>query len=107
MFSFFHTPEISASELQQWKREKRTFTLLDVREPEEHSFFNLGGTLIPLMELPSRLSELPTDQPVVVYCRSGSRSAIAVQLLRKAGIEAYNLQGGILDWKENEQASAA
>ncbi len=107
MFSFFRVPGISPRELQQWKKEERTFTLVDVREPEEHALFNLGGTLIPLMELPHRASELPTEHPIVVYCRSGSRSAMAVQMLRKMGYEAYNLNGGILEWKAVEQASAA
>ena len=77
--------------------------LLDVREPREVEICRIpGGTLIPLGELPKRLDEIPSgpDAPdVVVYCKSGIRSARAVTLLREKGFKrVQNLKGGILDW---------
>ena len=74
--------------------------LLDVREPQEYQICAIpGSTLIPLGDLPSRLSELEGRRNIVVHCKSGVRSAKAVKLLREAGFgDAVNLQGGILAW---------
>lgn len=73
--------------------------LLDVRTPEE--FFGghiAGASNIAVETLSSRLSEVPRDVPVVVYCRSGNRSATAARVLRDAGYtQVYDL-GGILAW---------
>ena len=75
-------------------------TLLDVREPGERDIVTIPGPqlAIPLGQLPGRVSEVPTDRPVVVYCRSGARSARAVAELSRAGRDAVNLAGGVLDW---------
>ena len=75
-------------------------TLLDVREPGERSIVAIPGEqlAIPLSELPARLGEVPTDRLVVVYCRSGARSARAAGELSRAGREAANLAGGVLAW---------
>ena len=74
--------------------------VLDVREPAEAVICAIpGGRLIPLGELPRRLSELDPGREIVVYCRSGARSARAVSLLRERGFpRARNLTGGILRW---------
>jgi adenylyltransferase/sulfurtransferase len=77
--------------------------LLDVREPREWDINRIeGATLIPLGELPKRMSEVPSgpDAPdIVVMCKSGVRSAKAVNLLRQNGwTRVQNLKGGILDW---------
>jgi adenylyltransferase/sulfurtransferase len=56
--------------------------------------------LIPLGELPSRLSDLDQTLDIVVYCHLGIRSAHAVGLLRSAGFRAWNLSGGIVEWIE-------
>jgi len=79
---------------------KRDVFLLDVREPREWDIARIdGATLIPLGELPKRLSEVPRDQDVIVQCKSGVRSAKAVNLLREQGFtRVKNLKGGILDW---------
>ena len=76
------------------------FQLLDVREPEEAAIAAIeGSVLVPLGALPERLAEVDRTLPVVVYCRSGARSARAVALLRGAGLSrTYNLAGGILAW---------
>ena len=91
--------DIPVEELARLREAGSSFTLLDVREPHEYAICNLGGTLIPLKSLPSRLSELDPAAHVVVHCRSGGRSAKAVELLRASGFgNAWNLQGGILAW---------
>ena len=73
--------------------------ILDVREPHEYQLCNLGGLLIPLNTLPARLRELDPDCEIVVHCRSGARSAKAVELLQANGFKnVKNLAGGILAW---------
>jgi sulfur-carrier protein adenylyltransferase/sulfurtransferase len=74
--------------------------ILDVREPFEHAICRIpGARLIPLGELPRRLSELNPGDDIVVHCKSGGRSARAVSLLRERGYaRAANLSGGILAW---------
>lgn len=75
--------------------------LLDVRTPEEHAMADLGGSaLIPLQDLPARLDELEGQDEIVVYCRSGARSAQAASFLRARGFDAINLEGGILAWSD-------
>jgi rhodanese-related sulfurtransferase len=66
--------------------------LLDVRTAEEYAAGHIdGATNIPVEELPSRTSELPTDTVIVTYCRSGNRSAAAAQTLRQAGLGVCDL----------------
>jgi sulfur-carrier protein adenylyltransferase/sulfurtransferase len=74
--------------------------VLDVREPVEREIAVLPDTTaIPLGELSQRLGELPKDKDIVVYCRSGGRSAQAVRILREAGFSrARNLLGGLNGW---------
>ena len=94
-------PEITVQELKAMMDEDRTPFILDVREEREYAVANLDGTLIPLQQLPHRLDELEEhkDALVVVHCRSGGRSAQAVQFMRARGFEqAKNLRGGVLAW---------
>jgi adenylyltransferase/sulfurtransferase len=76
--------------------------LLDVREPWEWAVSSLaprGARLIPLDELDERLGEIPTDRPVVVYCRTGERSLHAALRMAEAGFGAVsNLRGGLVAW---------
>ena len=76
--------------------------LIDVREPEERSVFHIGGTLIPLPEIMEHLDEIPQDGPVVLYCKMGVRSQIAIQRLedRFGWTHLYNLAGGLEAWKK-------
>ena len=70
-----------------------------MREPHEYQICNLKGHLIPLGELPRRVHELDSSHEIVAHCRSGKRSAEAVDFLRKAGFrKVMNLRGGILSW---------
>lgn len=74
--------------------------MLDVREPEEWNQAHIpGAVLIPLGELQSRLSEVPANQPVVVYCRTGHRSASGRDILKAAGYtNVTSMAGGITAW---------
>ena len=75
--------------------------VLDVREPHEYQICNIGGHLIPLGDLPKRVNELDSSQEIVAHCRSGVRSAKAVDFLRQAGFKkVHNLAGGILAWAD-------
>jgi rhodanese-related sulfurtransferase len=82
--------------------------ILDVRQPEEWSQFHIpGATLIPLGDLPNRLNEVPKDKKVVVYCRTGVRSAQGRDILRKAGYpQVTSLDGGITQWQTQGQQIA-
>lgn len=94
-------PEISVEELKQHLDAKDDIFILDVREPHEYQICNLNGHLIPLNDLPKRVSELDPAKEMVVHCRSGARSARAVAFLRQAGFtKAKNLAGGILAWAD-------
>lgn len=79
--------------------------LLDVREPEEYAAVHApGARLIPLGDLEKRLPEIAAykDQPIVVMCRSGHRSARAVSLLKDAGYtQVSNVKGGITAWEND------
>ena len=92
---------ISASELKERLATDEEIFLLDVREDFEHEDFNIGGRLIPLGDIVNRASELPKDRPVVIYCRKGVRSQIAIQRLEaKFGFtNLINLEGGMEKWK--------
>ena len=75
--------------------------VLDVREPHEYQIANLGGYLIPLGDLPKRVSELDSSREIVAHCKMGGRSAKAVDFLRQAGFKKVrNLAGGINAWSE-------
>jgi adenylyltransferase/sulfurtransferase len=77
------------------------FMLIDVREPHEYQICNLKGYLIPLGDLPKRVHELDSSREIVAHCRSGVRSAKAVNFLRQAGFKkVHNLAGGILAWAD-------
>lgn len=80
-----------------------SYFILDVRTPEEFKEGYIeGAILIPLAELESRLYEIPKDKPIIVYCRSGRRSASAEDILVKNGFrEVYNMKGGITAWISN------
>lgn len=94
-------PEISVEELKQRLDAKDDLFILDVREPHEYKICNINGYLIPLNDLPKRVSELDSSKDMVVHCRSGGRSAKAVEFLQKAGFtKAKNLTGGILAWAD-------
>ncbi len=81
--------------------EKGTAVMVDVREPAELAESAVPGTIdIPLGQLESRASEIPTGTPVLVFCRSGNRSQEGAAILAAKGYEASTVEGGILAWQE-------
>ncbi len=76
--------------------------VLDVRNPNEFAICRIPGTvLVPLLELPSRFAEVPKDREVIVHCKSGMRSAKAIEFLKAQGYtRLVNLTGGVLGWAE-------
>jgi rhodanese-related sulfurtransferase len=72
---------------------------LDVREDDEWAAGRIDGALhMPMMTIPQRLAELPADRDIVVVCRVGGRSAQATQFLLENGLQAINLDGGMIAW---------
>ena len=95
------TSEMQVEELKQRLDRGDDLFILDVREPHEYQICNIGGLLIPLGDLPKRVNELDTSKEIVAHCRSGVRSAKAVNFLRQAGFKkVHNLAGGILAWAD-------
>ena len=92
--------EISAVELAAQLKAGRPVRLLDVREPHELEISHIpGAKLIPLGSLAARLSELDSADETVVFCKAGTRSARALELLLSAGFrKVKNLKGGINAW---------
>ena len=90
---------LGADEARRYIEEKRPF-ILDVRSAAEQSRGVIRGAVcLPLNQLGGRLSEVPQDRPVLVYCASGMRSRRAASLLsRQGGQEVVNLQGGLAAW---------
>jgi len=91
--------EISVAQAAQL-REQGAF-VLDVRQPEEWNELHVpGATLIPLDQLPNRVSEVPKDQEILVICRSGNRSQAGRDILLQAGFEKVtSVSGGIIAWR--------
>ena len=96
---------VTASLLQQQLNMPDPPYLIDVREPWEVENYNIGGVCIPLSQIMQRVSEIPADIPVVVYCEKGIRSTIAIQKLSdKFGFtNLINLKDGMQSWKKNFQ----
>ena len=82
-----------------------TLNLVDVREPAEHSEFNIGGILLPLGDI--RVGDTESidhlkDQEVFLYCRSGNRSGQAAMVLESLGFtNVINVTGGMLSWRDS------
>jgi adenylyltransferase/sulfurtransferase len=99
-------PEITPRELKTRLDRGDDLYILDVREPHEYQICNLGGHLIPLGDLSKRASELDSSREIVAHCRSGKRSAEAVEFLQRAGFrKVLNLKGGILAWSDEVDPS--
>jgi adenylyltransferase/sulfurtransferase len=92
--------DISAQQLAGRLQQDHQLLLLDVREPHELEISHIeGATLIPLGQLAARLSELDSAEEMVVFCKAGTRSARALELLVSAGFrKVKNLRGGINAW---------
>src|SRR2546427_4019679 len=95
-------PAMSAHELKRKTDAREAFELIDVREPFEYEIARIDGAkLIPLGEIADRMDELQREQPIILHCHSGQRSAQAVRLLQQRGFShVYNLEGGIDAWSD-------
>src|SRR5437899_274818 len=89
-------PEIQVEELKSRLDSGEDVFVLDVREPHEYQICNIGGHLIPLGDLPKRVNELDSSREIVARCRSGARSAKAVDFLRKAGFKKVHNRAGCM-----------
>jgi adenylyltransferase/sulfurtransferase len=99
-------PEITPRELKAWLDRGDDIYIVDVREPHEYQICNIGGHLIPLGDLASRMNELDSSREIVAHCRTGKRSAQAAEFLLKAGFRKIsNLKGGILAWSDEVDPS--
>ena len=99
-------PEIRPEELKRRIDTGEDIFVLDVREPHEYQICNISGHLIPLGDLPKRVHELDSSREIVVHCKSGARSAKAVDFLRQSGFKRVsNLAGGILAWADRIDTS--
>ncbi len=94
--------QITVAELEALMASHEDFQLIDVREPFEVVIASIGGINIPLKDIPGRLTSIARDKKVVVYCRSGKRSASAIEYIEEAidHDQLFNLEGGILAWAE-------
>jgi sulfur-carrier protein adenylyltransferase/sulfurtransferase len=94
--------EVTVQDLKKMMDAGEDFQLIDVREPHEHQFTDIGGELIPMGTIIAEADKINRDKKVIVYCRSGNRSANVVKALeQKFGFNnLYNLKGGILDWAD-------
>ena len=94
--------EISVNDLAKMKEAGEDFQLIDVREPHEREIASIEGELIPLATIPEAHDKISKEKKVIVYCRSGARSAKAVHFLQSQfGFDnLYNLKGGILAYAD-------
>jgi adenylyltransferase/sulfurtransferase len=94
-------PQISVLELKQRLDAGEDLMILDVREPYECQIASIGGTLIPMNQVPDRLAEIDRNREIVVQCRSGARSQRVAEFLAAQGYpNVRNLAGGILAWAD-------
>jgi len=94
--------QMSAVELKQRLDSGEDIFVLDVREPHEFQIANIHGHLIPLGDLPARVSELDSSREIVVHCKSGGRSQRAAEFLAQSGFKKlHNLAGGITAWSND------
>ncbi|KAA9034340.1 thiamine biosynthesis protein [Ginsengibacter hankyongi] len=93
-------PVISVSDLKK-AIDSDEYSLVDVRTFQEHTSFNIGGTLIPLNYLEKNISLLNFEKPVVLYCATGKRSEEAVKLIKSKfpGANVFSLNGGMKEWE--------
>jgi rhodanese-related sulfurtransferase/molybdopterin-guanine dinucleotide biosynthesis protein A len=93
------TPAIDIDTLSERMRDGAP--VFDVRQPDEYEEARVPGVrLVPLDQVPDRVGEFPTDGEVYVICKSGGRSAKAVEFLRQHGVDAVNVSGGTMAWIE-------
>ena len=94
-------PAIDVKTLARMRQRGEPHALLDVREPDELAICSLEGSLhVPMGSIPRYQDRLPADRPIVVMCHHGARSLHVAARLRQAGLDAWNLTGGIDAWSQ-------
>lgn len=88
-----------------WVRERHEageIQLIDVREDYEYESGRVAGARhIELQEIAAQADTIDRDRPVVFYCRVGSRSSMAADAFRRAGYDAYSMDGGLMAWERD------
>jgi len=101
-FSFAYQ-DLNAKQFYEMIQKEKNVIILDVRTPQEYQEVYISNAInIPVQILGQQLDKLKNfkDKKILVYCRSGHRSAIASQILDRAGFKnVYNLKGGLFEWK--------
>lgn len=93
--------QITPQQLKDWTTAEKDFVLIDIRETWEREAYHIGGMHIPMSDIVSRVSDIPKDKDVVLYCEKGVRSVISIQRLEGFGFaNLYNLNGGMDAWKD-------
>jgi rhodanese-related sulfurtransferase len=100
---------MNVAELAAWREAGTPHYLLDVREPHELAIGAIENAHhIPMGEIPARIGEIPSGEPVVVMCHHGSRSLQVVNFLRRSGrSKVLNLEGGIDAWSSQIDGAVA
>jgi rhodanese-related sulfurtransferase len=94
---------VAPGRLAEWLEHEPELQVIDVREPYEREAGHIADTgHIELTKLSEQAARLDPARPVVFYCRVGSRSTMAAQALRAAGLEAYSLDGGLVRWVQEQ-----
>ncbi|RUM59573.1 MAG: rhodanese-like domain-containing protein [Persephonella sp.] len=103
-YIFANFERISPEEAYKWLNKDKNVVVLDVRTYEEYKNDGhiKGAILIPLNQLKDKIDELKQykDKKIIVYCRSGNRSVMASRILSNLGFKVFNMDGGIIAWKE-------
>lgn len=99
--------EKTVVELKKMIDAKEDFQLIDVREEQEYEICHLNGELIPMGTIPDNVDKIKKDNPVIIHCRSGKRSANVIEYLEEnfGFTNLYNLDGGILAWCDEIDSS--
>lgn len=95
---------ISPKELNNLINSKSNdFQLIDIREEYEHDICSIGGDKINMYEISENTDKISKDKKVIIYCRTGVRSANVITILEKNFNfqNLYNLDGGIMKWRED------
>jgi adenylyltransferase/sulfurtransferase len=101
-------PQLTAKELKRRIDAGEQVYILDVREPWEFKVAQMGGKLIPMNEIPQRLSEIDREREIIVHCHHGVRSQRVAEFLQQSGFPLVtNLAGGIDAWSREADPAVA
>lgn len=92
------TSDVETLDYDEYLSNEEAYTLIDVRDKEEHELNNIGGVNIPLSQIHQEINNLTQSKPFVFYCQTGARSKQAIQKVAKQhpSLQLYNLEGVVL-----------